>query len=123
MTYVDGFLLPLPEKNIEAYREMAAKAGAVWMEHGALAYKECIADDVNPEWAKTKFPEIAKAGAGDTVIFAFIVYKSKEHRDEVNAKVMQDERIRETCPEHSDKPMPFDMARMAYGGFDVLVDL
>ena len=120
MSYVDGYVLPLPEQNIEAYREMAQIAGNIWMEHGALAYKECIAEDLNSEWAKDSFPRAANAKTGETVVFAFIVFKSREHRDEVNAKVHQDPRLT-GCGDMEN--MPFDMGRMIYGGFTTLVDL
>ncbi|NOT13270.1 MAG: DUF1428 domain-containing protein [Methylococcaceae bacterium] len=120
MSYVDAYVLPLPTQNIEAYREMAENAGKIWMEHGALVYKECIAEDMNSEWAKDTFPKSVNALADETVIFAFIVFKSREHRDEVNAKVHKDPRLA-GCG--SMETMPFDMNRMTYGGFTTLVDL
>lgn len=118
MAYVDGFVLVVPKKNVARYRKMAQKAGKVWREHGALDFKECIGDDlkVAPGCGKP-FPSLARAKRGETVFFSFIVYRSRAHRDRVNAKVMQDPRI------HMDmKDMPFDVKRMAYGGFKVLVD-
>ena len=118
MSYVDGYVLPVPEKNIDAYREMAQKAAAVWMEHGALDYKECIADDINIE-GFVPFPKVIEAKQGETVVFAYIVFKSRKHRDEVNAKAMNDPRLKEDC--ENEKEMPFDWKRMAYGGFKVLV--
>ncbi len=118
MSYVDGFVLPVPEGKLEEYRKMAETAGVVWKEHGALAYKECLLEDVTENDFSTTFPAMAGVKAGETVIFAFIVYNSRAHRDEVNAKVMVDPRIK--CdPEN----MPFDCKRMAYGGFSAIVDL
>lgn len=118
MSYVDGYVLPIPEKSLETYREMAQKAGEIWMEHGALAYKECVGEDLYPEWASGSFPKGAGAEGGETVIFAFITFKSREHRDEVNAKVHQDPRLQ--CDMEN---LPFDCKRMIYGGFTTLVDL
>lgn len=128
MSYVDGFVLPVPEGKIEAYREMAEMAGKIWMEHGALSYKECVLEDAEPEMPSdapedfklTPFRNLAAAKSGETVIFAFILYKSRAHRDEVNEKVMADPRMKETCDQNN---MPFDPSRMAYGGFETLVDL
>ncbi len=128
MTYVDGFVLPVPEGKIDAYRQMAESAGKIWMEHGALQYKECVLEDAQPEMSEdapetckiTPFGELAGTKDGETVIFAFIVYKSREHRDEVNKKVMADPRMQEACDGNN---MPFDPSRMAYGGFKALVDL
>lgn len=128
MTYVDGFVLPVPEGKIDAYRQMAESAGKIWMEHGALQYKECVLEDAKPEMPEdapeackiTPFGELAGTKDGETVIFAFIVYKSREHRDEVNKKVMADPRMKDACDENN---MPFDPSRMTYGGFKALVDL
>lgn len=119
MSYVDGFLIPLATDKLEAYRQMAESAGKIWMEHGALAYKECVGDDLNPAMPapNAKFPQLAGAKEGEDVIFAFIVYKDRAHRDEVNAKVMADPRIKDSCPEGI-----FDFTRMAYGGFKAIVD-
>jgi uncharacterized protein YbaA (DUF1428 family) len=117
MNYVDGFVLAVPTKNIPAYRRLAQKAAKVWMEHGALEYRECVGDDIDPQFG-IPFPRIIKAKPGETVVFAWIVYKSRAHRDKVNAKVMKDERICNMDP----KSMPFDCKRMAYGGFKVLVE-
>ena len=119
MTYVDGFVLPVPSGNIEKYREMAGKAGKVWMEHGALAYKECVIEDSSANDMCATFPAAFGTKDGETVVFAFITYKSREHRDEVNAKVMADPRIAEAC---GGDDMPFDTKRMAYGGFQSIVD-
>lgn len=117
--YVDGFVLPVPKKNLPAYRRMAAMAGRIWREHGALAFAECVGDDL-----KTKcglpFPGLVKPKPGEAVLFSFIVFKSRAHRDRVNAKVMKDERLAKMM---KTKSMPFDVKRMAYGGFKSLVDL
>ena len=120
MKYVDGFVLAVPEKSIPAYRQMAEMAGKVWKKHGALEYVECVGDDLTAEMAGIKFPETVKAKPGETVVFSYIVFESRAHRDEVNAKVMSDPSMND--PEYMDKPMPFDMKRMAYGGFQVIVD-
>jgi uncharacterized protein YbaA (DUF1428 family) len=117
--YVDGFVLPVPKKNVEAYRRMAQLAGKVWREHGALEFRECVADDLNVKMGAS-FRKVAKARAGETVFFSFIVFKSRAHRDRVNAKVMKDPRL---TGDADGKSMPFDVKRMAYGGFRVLVDL
>ena len=117
--YVDGFILPIPKKNIEAYRRMARKAGKVWREHGALEYRECIADDVKPgKW--TSFPQSVKLKPDEVVWFSYIVYKSRSHRDRVNAKVMKDPRLAGMM---NPKSMPFDGKRMIFGGFKVSVSL
>jgi uncharacterized protein YbaA (DUF1428 family) len=118
MRYVDGFVLPVPKKNLQAYRRIAQKAGKLWRKHGALDYKECAGDDLNTKKG-VPFFKSAKAKAGETVVFAYIVFKSRTHRDRVNAKVMKDPRITEMC---DPKKMPFDVKRMVYGGFKVLVD-
>jgi uncharacterized protein YbaA (DUF1428 family) len=115
--YVDGFVLPMPKKNVPAYRRLAQKAAKVWREHGALEYRECVGDDLKPKGA-VPFPRLARCKPGETVVFAWIVYKSRAHRDRVNAKVMKDPRIAKMSP----KSMPFDVKRMAYGGFSTLVD-
>lgn len=118
MAYVDGFVLPVPKKNLRAYRSMAQKAGKVWRDHGALEFRECMADDVKPgKW--TSFPRSVKLKRGETVFFSYIVYKSRAQRDRVNAKVMKDPRIKAMG---NFKDMPFDARRMIYGGFKVLVD-
>lgn len=120
MKYVDGFVLVVPEENLPAYRKMAKMGGTIWKKHGALEYFECVGDDLEREEAGVKFPRMVKARAGETVVFSFIVYKSKAHRDEVNASVMKDPFM--TDPKYKDIPMPFDMKRMAYGGFRVIVE-
>jgi uncharacterized protein YbaA (DUF1428 family) len=119
MTYVDGFLLPVPKKKLQAYRSMASKAGRIWKEHGALEFRECVADDVKPG-KLTSFPQSVKLKPGETVFFSFIVYKSRRDRDRVNKKVMSDKRI---AAMGSPESMPFDAKRMIYGGFKVMVDL
>jgi uncharacterized protein YbaA (DUF1428 family) len=119
MAYVDGFVLPLPKMNVEAYRAMASKHGAIWREHGALQFREWIADDVKPG-KLTSFPQSVNLEADETVIFGWIVYESRAHRDEVNDKVMKDPRMADMM---SPAAMPFDGKRMIYGGFEGLVDL
>ncbi|MEX0922464.1 MAG: DUF1428 domain-containing protein [Rhodovibrionaceae bacterium] len=119
MTYVDGFVVPVPEDRIEDYRKMAQKAGEVWREHGALAFVECVADDV-PEGKTTDFFRAVKREPGETVVFAYIVYESREARDAVMAKVMEDPRIKEDMEQEK---MPFDGKRMFWGGFTPIVEL
>jgi uncharacterized protein YbaA (DUF1428 family) len=116
--YVDGFVLPIPKKNAAAYRRIAQKAGKIWREHGALEVRECMGNDVKPG-KHTSFPQSVKLKAGEVVWFSWIVYKSRKHRDRVNAKVMKDPRLAAMGPE----TMPFDGKRMIYGGFEVAVDL
>ena len=118
MRYVDGFLLPLPKKNLQAYRRMAQKAGKIWVEHGALEYRECAGDDLNVN-GLVPFPRTIKLRCGETVVFAWIVFKSRADRDRVNARVMKDPRLADSI---DPKSMPFDVKRMVYGGFKVLVD-
>jgi uncharacterized protein YbaA (DUF1428 family) len=117
MAYVDGFVLPVPKRKVDDYRRMARKAAKVWREHGALEYRECVADDVKPGKV-TSFPQSVKLKRGETVVFSWIVYRSRAHRDRVNAKVMSDPRITGMDP----KDMPFDAQRMFFGGFDVIVE-
>ncbi len=114
--YVDGYVLPVPKKNVDAYRRMAEQAGHVWREHGALEYTECIAEDVKPGEV-TSFPQAVKLKDDETVVFAWIVYESREQRDTVNAAVMKDPRIANMDP----KSLPFDGKRMFWGGFELLV--
>ena len=118
MPYVDGFVVPVPKKKVEAYRRMSQKAGKVWREHGALEYRECAADDVKVG-KLTSFPRSVKMKRGETVFFSWIVYKSRAHRDRVNKKVMKDKRLASMM---DSKSMPFDSKRMIYGGFKTLVD-
>jgi uncharacterized protein YbaA (DUF1428 family) len=117
-TYIDGFVIPILKKNIAAYARIARQASKVWLDHGALEYRECVGDDLNMKWG-VPFPKLAKAKPGETVVFAWIVYKSRAHRDKVNAKVMKDPRLKSMC---DPKDMPFDCKRMTYGGFKVLVE-
>ena len=117
--FVDGFVLPIPKKNAAAYRRMASKAGKIWREHGALEVRECMAADVKPG-RYTSFPQSVKLKAGEAVWFSWIVFKSRKHRDRVNARVMKDQRLASMMdPEN----MPFDGKRMIFGGFEVRVDL
>jgi uncharacterized protein YbaA (DUF1428 family) len=116
--YVDGFVLPVPKRSVQAYRRIAQKAGRIWREHGALQYRECVGDDLRIKGV-VPFPRVARAKPSETVCFSWIVYKSRAHRDRVNAKVMKDPRMTKMM---QGKSMPFDVKRMAYGGFRVLVD-
>ena len=117
--YVDGFVLPVPKGKIDDYRRMARKAGKIWREYGALEFRECVAEDVKVG-KLTSFPRSVDRKRGETVVFSWIVFKSRAHRDRVNAKVMDDPRLAEMMDE---KDAPFDAERMIYGGFEVLVDL
>jgi len=117
MPYVDGFVLPVPKKKVQAYKRLAQKAGKVWKEYGALEFRECVADDVKMG-KLTSFPRSVKLKPSETVIFSWIVYKSRAHRDRVNAKVMKDPRLAAMMDQAS---MPFDVKRMVYGGFKILV--
>ena len=119
MPYVDGFIVPVPKKNLKAYRAMARKAGKVWREHGALDYRECVAEDVKVG-KLTSFPRSVKMKPNETVVFSWITYKSRKHRDSVNAKVMKDPRLASMC---DPKKMPFDCKRMSMGGFKTIVDM
>ena len=118
MRYVDGYVLPVPKKNLQAYRRMAQQAGKVWRDHGALEYAECVADDVKPG-KLTSFPQSVKLKPGEIVVFSWIVFKSRAHRDRVNAKVMKDPRLAKMM---DPKALPFDGKRMIWGGFKVLVE-
>ncbi|MFA5925774.1 MAG: DUF1428 domain-containing protein [Parcubacteria group bacterium] len=118
--YVDGFVLPVPKKNIASYRKMAQIGARVWKKYGAIEYIEAVGEDLNPKSMGMKFltfAKIAKAKPGETVVFSFIVFKSRKHRDQVNAKVMK---AMMSDPKSKDMQMPFDMKRMAYGGFEVI---
>jgi uncharacterized protein YbaA (DUF1428 family) len=117
MTYADGFLLVVPKKKLSTYLSIAKKAGKVWRDHGALEYRECTAEDMKVKCG-IPFPKRAGAKSTDVVVFSWIVYKSRKHRDKVNAAVMADPRLAKICT----MPMPFDMAAMSHGGFDVAVD-
>jgi len=119
MSYVDGFVLPVPKKNLAAYRRMARKAGKLWRGHGAVEYVECIADDVKPG-RHTSFPQSVKLKPGEVVWFSWIVYKSRRDRDRVNAKVMKDPRMKGMM---DPRALPFDGKRMFWGGFKVAIHL
>jgi len=116
--YVDGFVIPVPAEKIDQYRAIAEQACKIWMEHGALEYRECVGDDMETK-DMVSFPQLAGTQVGEVVVFSYIVYRSREHRDEVNAKVMADPRIHELC---SEGESPFDCKRMAYGGFKTIVE-
>src|SRR6185503_20119310 len=118
MAYVDGFLLAVPARKVAAYRRISAKAGKVWKDHGALEYRECVGDHLVQKGAAT-FQKRVKAKKGEVVVFSWIVYKSRAHRDRILPKIMQDKRLANMGA----KDMTFDMKRMSYGGFKVLVDL
>jgi uncharacterized protein YbaA (DUF1428 family) len=117
--YADGFLLAVPRRKLDAYRRISQKAGKVWKAHGALEYVECVGEDLKVKMGKS-FPSAVKVKSGETVVFSWIVYKSRAHRDRVNAKVMKDPRLSGMM---DPKAMPFDMKRMSHGGFKVIVDL
>jgi uncharacterized protein YbaA (DUF1428 family) len=118
MSYVDGFVIPLPKKNVEAYRKIARKAGKIWREYGALQYRECVGDDLNVQMIHATFPKLVKLKPGETVVFSWILYKSRAQRDRINRKVMKDPRIAAMGTD-----MPFDGKRMSYGGFRTIVEL
>jgi len=118
MRYVDGFVLAVPEKNLKLYRSIARKAGKIWREHGALQYVEAVGDDLKVKFG-VPFTRTIKLKPGETVVFSWIVFKSRAHRDSVNAKVMKDPRLKKMMEKG---PMPFDVKRMVYGGFKFLVD-
>ncbi len=119
MSYVDGFVVPVPTKNLAAYRKIARKAGKIWREHGALAYLECAGDDVKPG-KHTSFPQSVKLKPDEVVVFSYIVYKSKRDRDRINKAVMADPRLKSMM---DPRAMPFDGKRMIYGGFKSIVEL
>jgi uncharacterized protein YbaA (DUF1428 family) len=120
--YVDGFVLPVAKKNLREYRKMAAEAGKIWMKHGALQYIECAGDDLKSvaKFGGLPFPKMVNAKPNETIIFAYVVYNSRAHRDRVNAKIMKDPVMSD--PKNKDRPMPFEMRRMAYGGFSSIVN-
>lgn len=120
--YVDGYVLPIPKTKLVSYKKMATQAGKVWMKHGALACFECVGEDLKPNMGGEKiatFPEMVKTKPSETVIFAFVVYKSKAHRNQVNKKVMKDPSMND--PNFDPKDMPFEVKRMVYGGFESIV--
>ena len=116
MRYVDGYVLPVPKKHLKAYLRMARMGEKIWMKHGALDYKECVGDDLKTKW-RTTFPLMMKLKPGETAVFSYIVFKSRAHRDRVNARVMK-----EMGKMGGPEDMPFDVKRMVYGGFKVLVE-
>lgn len=118
MKYIDGFVIPIPKKNIAAYRRLAKKASRVWLDHGALEYRECVGDDLDGTFG-CPFPKLTRLKRGETVVFAYIVYRSRAHRDRVNTLIMKDPRIAAMC---DPKDMPFDCKRMSHGGFKTLVE-
>jgi uncharacterized protein YbaA (DUF1428 family) len=117
--YVDGFIVPVPKKNLAAYKKLATKAGKVWLEHGALEFRECVADDVKVG-KLTSFPQSVKLKPDEVVLFSYIVYKSRAARDKINKKVMEDPRLADMM---KGKDNPFDAKRMIFGGFETLVDM
>ena len=119
MEYVDGFVLPLPKKNVNEYKRIARLAGKVWRDHGALDYRECVADDISVG-KRTSFPRSVKMKSGETVVFAWITYKSRKDRDRINKKVMKDPRLAKMM---DPKKMPFDARRMFWGGFKTIVEV
>ncbi len=119
MTYVDGFVFVISKKKISAYKKLAQQAGKIWKKYGALRYIECMGDDLHPKFVKLTFPQLTQLKPGETVWYSFVIYKSKAHRDHVNAKVMKDPFMNDS----KNKDMPFDLKRMAYGGFQAVVDL
>ncbi|MCC6793535.1 MAG: DUF1428 domain-containing protein [Candidatus Hydrogenedentes bacterium] len=118
MKYVDGYVIPVPKKNIKAYQKMASMAGKIWIEHGALDYKECVAEDMSAKHCPP-FTKLLKTKPSETVVFSYIVFKSRAHRNKVNMKVMKDPRLAVWAT----KKMPFDLKKMSYGGFTTLVDM
>jgi len=119
MRYVDGYVLPVPKRKIGVYRAIARRAGKIWREHGALEYRECVGDDLDVK-GLTPFPRRIKLKHGETVVFSWIVFRSRAHRDRVNGRVMKDTRLASSM---DPKTMPFDVKRRVYGGFKVVVDL
>ena len=117
--YVDGFVIPVPEGNLGAYLDMARQAGKIWREHGALEFRECVADDVKMGEV-TSFPRSVHLEEGETVVFSWIMFESREQRDRVNAEVMKDARFEEMMKSEA---MPFDGQRMIYGGFSTAVEV
>ena len=115
MPYIDGFVIPIPKKNVPAYRRMAREGARIWKKYGAVEFRECVGDDLDVKMGKS-FKRLAKAKPGETVFFSFIVFKSRAHRDRVNAKVLKDPAMQDMTD------MPFNPRRMAYGGFKVVVD-
>lgn len=119
MAYVDGFVVPVPRQNLDAYEKMSRACGAIWKEYGALEFRECVGDDVKPG-KYTSFPQAVQLEEGEVAVFSWIVYESRARRDEINDKVMKDARMK---PMMDANNMPFDGKRMIYGGFQMMVDL
>ena len=119
MAYVDGYVLPVPKKNLAAYRRMAKLGAKIWKKHGALQYRECVGDDLKPK-GMLGFPSVVKPKSGETVVFSYVVFKSRAHRDAVNKKVMADPFMNDMT--WMKRGMPFDMKRVAYGGFKAIVE-
>lgn len=119
MSYVDGFVLAVPKKNLAAYRRLASAAGKVWKKYGAVQYVEAVGDDLEVKYG-VSFKKLMKTKPGEMVVFSWIVFKSRAHRDKVNAKVMSDPKMRKMMEKG---PMPFNLKRMAYGGFNFIVEL
>lgn len=122
MSYVDGFVLVVPKDKRDEYRKMADDAAKAWIKHGAKSYMECVGDDMNPDWCKLPFPEMTKASQDEEVWYSFIVYENKADRDRVNAAVMKEMEEQGMSAEDCEKEMPFDMHKMAYGGFQAMVE-
>jgi len=120
MRYVDGFIIPIPQGNIEAFKAIEETAGEVWMNHGALAYKVCVAEDIESENIKSTFRKLASTSADETVVFGFIIFESKQHRDKVNQKARVDPRMKRICDQIN---RPFESDKIIFGGFDVIVDM
>ena len=120
MKYIDGYILAVPKEKLQEYRKMAQNAGKIWKKYGALEYFEAVGEDLYPKEAGINFPKTVNAKPDETVIFSFVVFKSRTHRDKINEKVMKDPAIND--PRYKDKPMPFDMKRMVYGGFKAIVE-
>lgn len=120
MSYIDGFVIPISKENIDSYKEIEEIAAVVWMDHGASAYKVCLAEDIDSEHTIGTFLKAASASEHETVVFGFIVFKSKEHRDEVNRKAREDPRMKRICEEVN---RPFESNRIVFGGFDVILEM
>lgn len=120
MSYIDGFVLVVPKKKRKEYQKMARDGGKIWKKHGAVAYMECVGDDMNPEWCKLPFTKLTKCKPDEEVWYSFIVYKTKSDRNRINKKVMKE--MGEAFPDHKPEDMPFDMKKMSYGGFKALVE-
>ena len=118
--YVDGYVLAVPKKKLQAYKRLAQKTGKIWRKHGALDYVEAVGNDLSPKFASIKFPRTVKAKPSETVVFAYIVFKNRKHRDLVNARVWKDPFMQD--PKNQPSQMPFDAKRVAYGGFRILVE-